>query len=72
MTRKQFKAVAEVCRVHLNRARNADANPGPSGGRGQTDAVLGMIEDLAAVYARENPNFDHGRFYAACGCNEDG
>ena len=51
MTRKHFKAIAEI----INDAGD------------DVDAVERLAGDLASYFKSENPNFDRDRFLTACG-----
>ena len=53
MTRKHFEAQAAIIKKHVATA-----------GR---DFCYEMAIDLADYFAGENPNFDRGRFFEACG-----
>lgn len=58
MSRKHFNAVAESIRFrYLARERDA----------GEKNAIKLVAEDLAVTFKQINPNFDRGRFLAACG-----
>ena len=59
MRRAEFKAIAEVIRMHRLQAQAYIANP----------IVIseGLLEDLCVVFRKSNPTFDKGKFLRACG-----
>jgi hypothetical protein len=56
MTRKHFEAIARIMRDHT-----------PVQGEAVDITHRDTVDALADYFATENPNFDRGRFVAACG-----
>jgi hypothetical protein len=59
MTRKDYVLIANCLRITLNRA--TVVTDGES-----AHAIRGVIDDLAVELQRNNPQFNRGKFLAAC------
>jgi hypothetical protein len=57
MTRKHFKAIAATLRRELQYADDTSSEI----------AIEDTAKALCSIFAEFNPNFDRGRFLAACG-----
>lgn len=63
LTRKDFKAVAEIIKGSLPQDKTSQ-NDYLCGKR---DALWWAADDLADYFATQNPRFDRDRFMRACG-----
>jgi hypothetical protein len=61
MSRKHYRAVAEVLRLALEGA--------PEGSR---ESLKGVARELADFFKRDNSLFSYQRFYEACGIETPG
>lgn len=64
MTKKHFVAIAKSIRAQIDFSNIALDN---KYGNGVRVAATRIAQDIAALSANDNPNFDADRFYAACG-----
>ena len=64
MTKKDFKAIADVIKYHID--SNSD-DPQFSIDRNCKLTLESLAQDLAVVFASDNPRFDQDRFLEACG-----
>jgi hypothetical protein len=64
MTKKHFAAIAELIRAEVD-ALGCDSPTHPFVREHRT--AVRIAEGIADLCARENPNFDRGRFLRACG-----
>ena len=65
MSRKDYKAAADVIARELERAKDiADAR--------SAEAVGRVARALADMFCGDNSRFDYGRFYTACGLDQAG
>lgn len=62
MTKKHFEAIARILNMYsLN-------NPAPGTfDEGYHDAAFGIANDMADLFASENPRFNREKFLTACG-----
>lgn len=68
MTQKHFVAIAAIFAGELA----VYSIPTPSGPSLGALAVRGVILSQADYFLRENPRFNRGKFYLACGLTSEG
>jgi len=61
MTRKDYEATARVIRRNLERAHNYGAQVR------EVLAVQDIAQEMADIFASDNPRFDRAKFLEACG-----
>ena len=66
MSRKNYRAVAEIIKRHL------DAEMEGQSGEAARQAIASVARSLADHFKAENYNFRYDKFYEACGLNEWG
>jgi hypothetical protein len=57
MSRKHYKALAEIINTYTAASRPGTLH--------EHDAFDRLVENMASMFATDNPNFDRNRFYAA-------
>ena len=57
MSRKHYKALAEILNTYTAASRPGTLH--------EHDAFDRLVENMASMFATDNPNFDRNRFYAA-------
>lgn len=67
MTKKHLIAIAKSIRAQIDFSNIALDN---KYGNGVRATATKIAQDIAALLANDNPNFDARRFYAACGIKD--
>ena len=63
MTKKHYEAIAKIFAARASSVPPADAHPFYLGAEESREAIA---NDLATLFASENPRFDKERFLKAC------
>ena len=75
MSRKDYKAAAEVIARELEQALEApqgDGDVAHFANRAVVHTLERVARELADMFKRDNSAFDYGRFFTACGLNSAG
>lgn len=69
MSRKDYRAFAEIIAAERSMARHQLANGG-NDGEVKLRTTRNIAFSMADVFARDNARFDRERFYEACGISD--